>query len=296
MQTARHYQFPYNAQSLIEHKAGAVLTTALCWLLTPAADSPLDLVVAATNHTRDIVLPHRPTVVFRSAGGLVPTAVDTESGLQSAGLNIQAVFDDDLITEAAIANGDWDGATLELFEINYLALRMGEIVWFAGRLGTIKTQGRTFSAEAKPLTVLSRTKFGRVVRGRCDVRTYADARCGLDITPLTRTGTVTTGTSQDTFRASALAVTHTYADGRIVWTGGANKGRTSHVKTWDAATKEIVLQYALPSLIVVGDTFTAIEGCARTQAACIARNNILNYRGYPFVTNVEDVQRIIRAA
>lgn len=298
MQSARYFQSPYRAESLVEHKAGAVLTVCSCWLLTPAATAPLTRPVAATNHTRDLRLPWRPNIVFRTKGGLVPSAIDTESGLESAGLSVQAVFDDDLITEEAISNGDWDGASIEIFEVNYRAVRMGELVLFSGRLGTVKTIGRNFTAEAAPLTTLGRTKFGTIVRSRCDVREYGDGRCKLDIAPLTRTGTVdgvSAATAQESF-VFAAAPTYTYTDGRVIVLSGANAGRRAAIKSYDVDTKTITLHYALPRPLAAGDSVTVIEGCNRTQAACSARGNILNYRGFPFITNIETVQRIVRAS
>ena len=297
LQQAQHNQAPYDTTALIEHKSGALLTTCLCWILTPANGSPLSLPVAATNHTRDITLSWRPGALFRSKGGLFPSVVDSEAGNDSAGLDVTAVFDDDLITEEAIANGDWHGAQLEIFELNYLAPKMGELGWFSGRLGTVKTLGRQFTAEARPLTAIGKTKLGRVVRARCDVREFGDARCRKDLTDLTHAGAVDTvdvDSPQDTFVVPEVPLL-TYTDGRILWTSGANAGRVSHVKSYDSDTKEIVLHYALPREIQAGDSLTAIEGCNRTQAACIERENIVNYRGFPFVTNIEKLQQIIRA-
>jgi uncharacterized phage protein (TIGR02218 family) len=294
---ARHYSAPYTANSWRDYLAEGLLEIATCWKLTPRAASPVAASIGATNHTRDLVLSGHPGVVFRASGGLLPSAIDTETGQESAGLNLTAVFDDELLTEEALAAGDWHGALLEIFWVRYTDLRLGELVHFAGLLGDVKILGQLADAAARPLTAAARLRVGRTTSARCDVKSFGDERCKFNLAPLTRSGTVTsvTGGSREVFRASALAVTYTYADGRVLWLTGDNAGRASNVKAWEAGVKEITLHQALPRPIQAGDTFTAIEGCARTPAACTERNNIVNFRGFPFITNVERVQQIIRA-
>lgn len=292
-----NYSSPYDATSLITFLADPV-TQCTCWKLTPSADSILTNAIGATSHTRDLVLPGHSNT-FRRIGGIEPTAVDTESGSESAGLTFQAVFDDAAITKVQIGAGDWDGAKLEIYSLNYKALKMGQLIEFSGKIGGFSEEGQLFSAEARHLTAIARLKVGRRASANCDARRFGDARCQRDLTDVTHTGkTVTTGASQVTFRASALAasIVFTMENGEIHFTSGENAGRIGIVRTWDAGTGEITLQRAMPYLIAVGNTFTAIEGCGRTQQDCEDRDNIENYQGLPFITNIEKFNQIIRAA
>lgn len=264
---------------------------------------PFPFSIAATSHTRDLILPGHPELLFRSLGGIKSTAVDTEAGQESAGLNFLAVFDDDAITPLQLDEGDWDGARLDVYLINYKAPKMGQYVEFSGPIGGFSEEGIVFEAQARPLTALARIKVGRRASANCDVGTkgpadvYGGSRCKLDLTSQTHAGTVTSGASQHTFRASALpaGVLFTMVDGHITFLTGDNAGRRRTVRAWNNSNGEIIVQKAFPYTIDVGDTFTAVEGCDRTAAACTARDNIKNFRGLPFITNLEKFNQIIRA-
>lgn len=292
-----NYESPYTEASLHTFLADPV-TSCTCWKLTPHPDSIINDPIAATSHTRDLTLPGHGAVVFRNIGGIDPTAVDTEAGQESAGMNFQAIFDDDAITPVQLECGDWDGAQLAVYTVNYKALKMGQLIEFSGPIGGFVEEGIIFEAAARPLTALARLKVGRRASANCDVRVYGDARCKKDLTSQTHAGSVvTTGGSPHTFRASALpaALVFTMLNGLVQFTSGLNNGRRGIVRSWNNSNGEIVLQRAMPHLVSSADTFTAIEGCDRTAAACTARDNIENYRGFPFITNIGKMTSIIRA-
>ena len=297
MKTVINFESPYTEQSLHDFLADPV-TLAYCWKLTPRAGSILTNPIAATSHTRDLTLPGHGSLLFRRAGGIRPTAVDTEAGQESAGLNFLAVFDDDAITPIDLDEGDWDGAILEILKINYAALKMGQMIEFNGPIAGFSEEGIVFQAEALPLTALARIKVGRRASANCDVREFGDHRCQRDLTDVTHAGTVTTGDSSGaSLRASALpaAVRFTMLDGKVTFTSGQNAGRMRIVRSWDNSTGEVIFQKAFPFPIAVADTFTAVEGCNRTEAACIERENMINFQGLNFMTNVEKFNRIRRA-
>src|SRR5947209_7000325 len=211
----QNYQSPYVEASLHTFIQNDGSTLCTCWKLTPAANSILTNAIGATSHTRDLVIPGH-AITFRRIGGIEPTAVDTEAGSESAGLTFEAIFDDEAITKVQVGAGDWDGAKLEIFTINYAALKMGQLVEFSGRIGGFTEEGQAFSADARHLTTIARLKVGRRASANCDVRRFGDSRCQKDLTSLTHASQiVTTGASQDTFRASALpaAVLFTMSNG-----------------------------------------------------------------------------------
>src|SRR6185503_12390310 len=298
MKTVINFESPYTEQSLHDFLADPV-TLAYCWKLTPRAGSIITTAIGATSHTRDLTLPGHGSLVFRRAGGIKPTAVDTEAGQESAGLNFLAVFDDDAITPIQLDEGDWDGALLEIFKINYAALKMGQMIEFSGHIGGFTEEGIVFTADARPLTALARIKVGRRASANCDVREFGDpVRCQRSLVDLTHSGTVTTGdTTGASLRASALpaAVLFTMLDGKVTFTSGQNAGRTRVVRDWNNSSGEIIFQKAFPFPIAISDNFTAVEGCNRTEAACLERDNIINYQGLNFMTNIEKFNRIRRA-
>jgi uncharacterized phage protein (TIGR02218 family) len=293
-----NYQSPYDATSLIAYQAGRAAETCFAWKLTPHSSSVLTNPIAGTDNTRNLLLPGHGSTLFRSVAGIVPSAIDVESGQESAGLEFQALFDTSEFTRAAVNAGDWNSAKLEVFELSFRNPKMGQLVSFAGRVGTIREEGRLFKAQATPLTSIGRLKIGRKTGANCDVKVFGDHRCRKDLTALTRSGTITSvPDSQHTFRASGLASpTVAYDNGRVTWASGNNSGRRAEIKSFDNATKEVVLHFDQPLAIQVGDAFTIIEGCNRTPDQCEAYANIINFRGFRYITNIEEINRIIRAA
>lgn len=297
-ETPINYESPYDATSLITFLKDPV-TQAFAWKLTPRASSPITNPIGATSHTKSLTLPGHGSLSFRTNGGIIPTAIDNEAGQEGAGAQFDAVFDDTVFTKAAVNAGDWNGAKLEIYLFNYKATKMGQLIEFAGRLGTVREEGGGFRAEARQLASIARLKIGRLVTAGCDVKRLGDSRCKLNLAPFTRTAQVVTSvpSAQNTFRASGLsAPTVAYAEGLVTFTSGLNNGREFPIKSFDNATKEIVLHTDTPFAIATSDQFTIVEGCARNIAACVAFANIMNYRGFPYITNIEEINRIERAA
>jgi uncharacterized phage protein (TIGR02218 family) len=264
--------------------------------------------IGATSHGQDLSLPGHSGVVFKSSRGGVPTAVDAEAGHDSAGLQIESVFDDDAITKEAMEEGEWSGAKFEIYTVNLKALNMGQLVEFAGRVGRIETEGQTFNAEARPLTYVGQGQVGRLVVVKCDVRHFADKylenRCKLDPAAtlldggaITKTGTVTSATDGSEFVDSSRTESADYfSNGDVTFTSGPLAGRTYGVRTYDSGAKKFILRRAAPVRIGAGWTYSAKRGCPRTAEFCsLIAGNIINHRGDNFITNIEKMQKINRA-
>lgn len=263
--------------------------------------------VGATSHTRDLELPGHPGVVFKSSLGGVPTAVDTEAGHQSAGLEVESVFDDETITEESLDAGDWHRAKFEIFTVVPSDLDLGQLVEFSGRTGRVESEGPSYKAEARPLTSVAQGQVGRLATVRCDVKQFADAagenRCKLsrgatahDGHPITVTGTVTTGTSSTEFiDSSRTEPADHFSMGEVTFTSGPLAGRTFEVREYDSALKKFVLRRAAPVRIGKSWTYSAVRGCNRGSDCITKYNNIVNHRGERFITNIEHVNKIVRA-
>ncbi|MDQ3819360.1 MAG: DUF2163 domain-containing protein [Acidobacteriota bacterium] len=308
MHTVINYQSPYTATSLRDYMAGPALDLCACWKLTPvdADGDPLPAnAVGATSHTRDLTLPGH-VITFKSNGGVMPTDVDTESGQQSAGLDLDSIFTLD-ISEVDVAAHKWDHAVFEVYTVNYSALKMGQQIDFSGRLRQISSEGPRFRAVANPLTqVYGEVQLGRLIKHRCDVRRFADKlhenRCKLDPAatafdglPITVTGTVTTGASNSQFTDSSRTEPDAHFENGVVkFTSGALSGKEFEIKSF--ASKVFTLQLPASELIAVGTTYQAVRGCNRTPEVCSVKfGNIINYRGFPKVPGIDHLARVIRA-
>ena len=83
----------------------------------------------------------------------------------------------------------------------------------------------------------------------------------------------------------------TFDGGKILWTSGANAGRSMDIKAYSPGL--IVLQSAMPYPIAVGDTYTAVPGCGkRIIEDCAGRyNNALRFRGEPYRPGIDQLMK-----
>lgn len=302
-----NYQSPYTGQSLIDHIGAATPTTAACWKLTPDPGSPLyasGLEVRATSHDRPLVLPGHGSAPFLPGLAGKPTTIDTESGHDSAGLQYETVFSSAGITRAALAAGDWVKARVSIYTVNVAALGMGQLVEFVGFLGRADEEGEMWRAEARPVTAVAQAQVGRLTSARCTVKRLGDARCKVNVNaPAAGDGgailvssSLTQVVSVTRVRASALTQTGNYFE-LIRFTSGPLSGREYEVREYDPTNKEFILRDPMYALPAVGDAFTATRRCNRDPADCVRiYANIINNRGYRFITNVEHVNKIERAS
>jgi uncharacterized phage protein (TIGR02218 family) len=121
-----------------------------------------------------------------------------------------------------------------------------------------------------------------------------DAKCGKSRAAYTVAGTVTAvGTGSNpaiavTFASSLVA---SYFDlGICTITGGANAGISRTVQVQTGTGTAVTLQFArpFPLTLAVGDTLAASAGCNKTLTTCGTKfNNLIRYRGTPFIPVVE---------
>jgi uncharacterized phage protein (TIGR02218 family) len=306
-ETVINFSSPYTAQSLIDHIGGATPTTAVCWKLKPHPDSPLaasGLEIRATSHDRLLVLPGHGSQGFLPNLAGRATTIDTETGHDSAGLQYDTVFTADGITSDALAAGDWSRARIEIYTVNVKALGMGQLIEFVGSLGQANEEGNSWRAEARPLTAVAQANVGRLTSARCTVRRLGDSRCKVDLhSPaagdggaILVAGALSSVVSATRVRASALTQQGNYFE-IIEFASGVLAGREYEVREYDPVNKEFVLRSAMHLLPGVGDLFTATRRCNRDPADCkLIYANMINYRGYRFITNVEQINEIERAS
>ncbi|MGH8566845.1 MAG: DUF2163 domain-containing protein, partial [Gammaproteobacteria bacterium] len=126
--------------------------------------------------------------------------------------------------------------------------------------------------------------IGRVYSKRCDAD-LGDTRCGVALGPFTVTGTAAANRSR--FTASAVP---SRPHGKLTWTSGANVGLSMEVKSLSGS--EIRLILPMPYDIAVSDAYSVYAGCDKRQSTCIATfNNIINFRGFPFIPGQDKVLR-----
>lgn len=260
------------SSALLTHSQGDVSTLALCWKITRRDG----VVLGFTTHIEDLVI---SGVTYAAAtGSYSATTVRSTSDLAVDNLEIEAILDSAAITEADLLAGLYNYAAVELFEVNYLDLSMGKLTLRKGTIGEVSVDGPRFSAELRGMMQALQQTIGRVYAKRCDAD-LGDTRCSVALAGITISAAVTAVTDQSVFTASAVPAR---AGGKLTWTSGENAGLSMEVKT--IAGSVVTLNLPMPFAIAITDTFDVYPGCDKNLSTCRGTfNNVVNFRGYPYI-------------
>ncbi len=220
--------------------------------------------------------------------------ISTKLGVEVSTLEITLIArPTDLINgEPAIAfiraNG-LDGAKLKLeraFLPTWSSPAAGTVIDFSGRVTSIKDLSRSqCTITVSSWLVLANVNMGPDLFQAGCLNTLYDGACTLNAASFAVAGAVTSAAAPSTTAISTdlTAVDGEYAQGKIVFTSGANAGLARAVKSYAQANGQITFAYPLPNAPAAGDAFTAYPGCDLTMSRCSGRfNNLIHFRGQPF--------------
>jgi uncharacterized phage protein (TIGR02218 family) len=246
--------------------------------------------LAVTDHNADIDFDLGDgSVTYSAETGIFPSDLSLSTGFDGSDIEINGPIDA-TVTRAAVLGGRYDGATARLFQVNWKDLTDGALKLMRGRVSVSVVEGSRFKFVIQTEASRFSQQVGRVITGYCDAD-FGDTRCGY--TPATLAATVTAVTDTRSFTVS---FTGTYADdywnkGTVTFTSGELSGiRPVEIFDWSAAGA-VALWTPLPEVPQVGDTLTISQGCEKTRAACLAYDNVINFRGFPDVPGSDQVLR-----
>ena len=125
-----------------------------------------------TDHDRDLTV---EGVVCRAASGWTAGAGESAVGPAAGSLAASGGLDDDVLTEADIRAGLYDGARVELWRVDWTQPTLAVRLWTA-TLTRLRREGDAFVAEMEgPLAALERV-VGRSYGRDCDAQ-LGDGRC-----------------------------------------------------------------------------------------------------------------------
>lgn len=265
--------------ALSTHLASEVTTLATCWSIT-RKDA---VVLRFTEHDRDLVVDGN---TYKASDSMSPTAVTSAAGLSVDNLEFEGMLASAAITEADILSGKYDHAEISIFAVNYADTVMGKLHLKTGWLGEVTLQGGQFTAELRGLSSRLQQSIGEVYTSSCRAK-LGDARCGVNLTSFTFTGTVTAVEAAHAFSDSSKTQGADYfANGLVTFTSGANAGFSMEIREF--SNKRFGLFLPMPSAITVGDSYTVIAGCDKNFSTCISKfNNAINFRGEPHVPGTD---------
>jgi len=117
------------------------------------------------------------SAVFRAASGWTAGAGESAVGLAAGSVSAAGVLDDAAITEADVAAGLLDAATVELWRLDWMWPDLKVRLW-AGALVRIRREGDGFVAELEGSLAKLERVVGRTYGRLCDAR-LGDERCGV---------------------------------------------------------------------------------------------------------------------
>ncbi len=261
---------------LAAHLKGDVTTICHCWQVLRRDG----VVLGFTDHDGDLLV---DGARFLASSGFSASEAEAESGLAVSAGTVAGGFSSDVIAEADLAAGLYDGARVELLVVNWRApdqfmrLNMREI-------GEVSRAGGAFVAELRSLAHRLDQPQGRVYGRRCDA-SLGDGRCRVDLAAYRGAGTVVLVRDRSRLVVAGLQgfAGGFFGQGVLRLQAGGELEIDAHVKNADG-TAELSLWLPSERDIAVGEAFSVTAGCDKAFATCRQKfGNQLNFRGFPHV-------------
>ncbi len=266
--------------SLIDHLAGGITTTCLCWALVRRDG----VVLGFTDHDRDLTF---DGVAFRAGTGLTARALEQTTGLSVDNTEAVGALSDAAVTEADLRAGRYDGAEVRCWLVNWAAPD-ARMLRFRGHLGEVAHGAGGFRAELRGLAEALNRPTGRVIQAGCDAA-LGDARCGFDLGSAGYGGTFTLEAVQGAVLVPGEVAGFEpgwFERGTCLVLDGAGAGLRGWVKSdrLAGATRVVELWQEFGAAVASGDRVQLVAGCDKRAETCRSKfDNFANFRGFPDV-------------
>lgn len=261
--------------------AAPVTGFALCWRILRRDGVALGF----TTHDRDLEV---DGLRHRAAPGAAPSAVDGGAAGDGTAFDITGAVSAAAITEADLAAGRWDGATVRLLAVDWSDPTQ-RVVLAEGRIGAVTFARGRFTAQVRgPEAALDRP-IAEETSPECRAE-LGDARCRVPLAARTRIARVTGAAGDALTLDIAEPVANAWGWGRLRWIDGANAGLTQLVLA--SAGARLALDAPPRAPVAAGARVELVEGCDKRLATCAARfGNAANFRGEPHLPGIDLLMR-----
>lgn len=284
----------YISPAGVTHLEQPATRTCRCWKVTRVGMPAFGL----TSLDRDVVLDDGfGTLTYRAHRGFTPYATEANADLAVDNSEMQvliAEFEMDGITLAAINRGEYDDASFVEYLVAYDAPAYVIAMLSSGNLGKVRQiDGIECFPELRSLTQILKQK-AIIEKGSvgCRVLEFGDERCKYPVETEWHSGQVdSVGVEADrvfTISGSGvMEISNYYVPGVVMFTTGANAGRTYEIESYEVTSSgnEVVLAIPTEELIEIGDELEIRRDCTRQWSghnSCETYNNRPNFRGEPF--------------
>lgn len=313
MHTPRNIQSPYTSTDFWNNFASETPRMAVFMKVTPALPTGLSA-IGLTSNTRDMTLAGHSGITFKSAAGLMPSSFEEAMG-DPTQLEMTGIFDAVLFDRNDVLAGLWENASVEIFVRSWdaTAVNYGELLIFKGFLGEFRDYQLFFKAEGRGLLSKLSQNAVWVTSRACRVKKFRDSQCGHTANTVTIGGVTysigglilgldpSSNRREFFFNAlnftslpngNALPPSGFFNNGLLTVIGGDNDGLSREILKYDSAGS-ISLKRPFPfnfDPALIDVTLTA--GCNRTVEDCKKYDNIINFRGEPYVPGLTTVSKV----
>jgi len=156
-----------------------------------------------TSHDEDLTV---DGVLHVSSFGFDPSAQEWGDDLSPSNLELTALLDGDVLKRTDIEAGLWDYAVITIYLCNYADTSQGSLPMMTGRTGQVEFRRGVAKTELRGLAQLMSQNIIELYSPTCRAK-FGDARCTVDLAPLTFAGAVTSVTSKRVFTDTGLTQT-----------------------------------------------------------------------------------------
>ena len=270
---------------LAAHLAGEATTVCHGWRVIRRDGT----VLGFTEHDHDLAF---AGTQFLAASGFSASEGETGVGLPAATSDVAGGFSSDVISEADIEAGLYDGARVEVYLVNWVAPEQN-VLLKVQEIGEVTRQTGQFQAELRSFAARLGEPQGRIYNRRCDA-VLGDARCGVDLgLPQYRAEGVVAAVV-DAARLSLHGITGFpdgfFSRGTLTFIDGENTGTTFDIDAHAGSDTETAITLWLPLAKppAAGDHVQLSAGCDKAFATCRAKfANAANFRGFPHMPGAD---------
>ena len=273
--------------TFIESITKTSTTLCWCWLITRIDG----LVLGFTSLDVPFVI---DGVTYQPYTGFDPGAAQ-----QSADTNktdsqqLKGILDQSGISKEDLQSGIYEYAKVRRFLVDYENLPSSlsldppkHLELPAGHLAESKRNSLGYEIKVKDDLSYLDNQIGETTSKTCRAN-LGDDRCRVDLAPFTHNLTITAVESKRVFSVSGGLADKYFDRGRLQFTSGLNQGLYLDIGFY-LDNKIILSPVPAPFEVAVGDTVTAIAGCAKTKLACVAKfQNFQNFVGEPDVPTTD---------
>ena len=274
------------SMALKQHLAGEVTTVCTCWRIVRGDG----YVFRFTDHDEDVVVDGQ---TFEASTGMLTSSLSANRSMSVDQMDAYCFIDSENVSEADVAAGLFDGAVVDIFQVNWADPSMG-VMWLCKGwvMGNVTVNDSAFSVELRGKVQRLDQMMGKIYSPGCQAE-FCDALCGLSAGDHTVEDCVVTAVdSRRQFTTSTFPIPETAWDGGyVVWdepdSGDSYPGLNGSLKMdviRSGADGVVRLFLPMTYEIHVGDRFSVVSGCDHSAETCHSRfGNIIDFRGHPHI-------------